>query len=133
MPVGKSPKILIADRNRHVRDFLRREFMAAGYPVEVAKNGQEVLHRIDAGWEPDLIILDPEAPYLVELAVLARLRERYPHLPIVIFGHCRHQTIGNRICALISPPKPASRCIPPPFGKHCPKALFPQIPRHGSP
>jgi DNA-binding NtrC family response regulator len=82
--MGKSPKILIADRNRHVRDFLRREFMAAGYLVEVAKDGHEVLHLIDAGWGPDLIILDPEAPYLVELAVLLRLRERYPHLPIVI-------------------------------------------------
>ena len=77
-------KILITDRNRHVRDLLRREFAAAGYLVQAAKDGQEVLRLIEAAWEPDLIILDPEVPYLVELAVLERLRERYPYLPVVI-------------------------------------------------
>ncbi len=78
-------KILIADRNRNVRALLRREFAAAGYLVIVAKNGQEVLN-ISTEEAPDLFILDSELPFLAELAVLKRLRERYPRLPVVIYS-----------------------------------------------
>ncbi|MBU1398308.1 MAG: response regulator, partial [Proteobacteria bacterium] len=58
----KMIKILIADRNSNVREFLRREMMAEGYSVELAENGREVLkwayHREPA----DLLILDPDLP-----------------------------------------------------------------------
>lgn len=76
-------KILIADRNRHVRDLLHREFAAAGYRVRVAKTGQEVLSICNEE-APDLFILDSELPFLAELAVLRQLRERYPRIPVVI-------------------------------------------------
>ena len=77
-------KILIADRNRHVRDLLRRELTAEGYQVEVAKDGREVLSRIDGDDPPQLLILDLEIPYLDEAEVLARLQDRQPPLPVVI-------------------------------------------------
>jgi len=80
----KSPKILIADRNRHVRDLLRREFTAAGYQVQLAKDAHEVLTLINGTPPPHLLILDSELPFLAELAVLKRLRERYPRIPVVI-------------------------------------------------
>jgi len=82
--VAKSCKILIADRNRHVRDFLRRELSAEGYQVEVAKDGREVLERIDGDDPPQLLILDLEIPYLDEPEVWARLKDRQPPLPVVI-------------------------------------------------
>ena len=50
--MAKTCKILIADRNRHVRDFLRRELGAEGYQVEVARDGREVLGRIMAMIRP---------------------------------------------------------------------------------
>ncbi|MGB8992700.1 MAG: response regulator [Desulfobaccales bacterium] len=77
-------KILIADRNRHVRDLLRRELTAEGYQVEVAKDGREVLSRIDGDDPPQLLILDLEIPYLDEPEVWARLQDRQPPLPVVI-------------------------------------------------
>ena len=77
-------KILIADRNRHVRDLLRRELTAEGYQVEVAKDGREVLNRIDSDDPPQLLILDLEIPYLDEPEVWARLQDRQPPLPVVI-------------------------------------------------
>ena len=82
--VAKSWKILIADRNRHVRDFLRRELSAEGYQVEVARDGREVLGRINDEDPPHLLILDLEIPYLDELEVWARLKDRQPPLPVVI-------------------------------------------------
>ena len=77
-------KILIADRNRHVRDFLRRELSAEGYQVEVARDGREVLGRINGEDPPHLLILDLEIPYLDEPEVWSRLKDRQPALPVVI-------------------------------------------------
>ena len=82
--VANGCKILIADRNRHVRDFLRRELIAEGYQVEVARDGREVLNRIDGEAPPHLLILDLEIPYLDESEVWARLKDRQPPLPVVI-------------------------------------------------
>jgi len=76
--------ILIADRNRHVREFLRREFMAEGYRVLVAKDGREVLMITEGAEPPDLLILDLDIPYISGLTILDRLCDRNPLLPIVI-------------------------------------------------
>jgi len=75
--------ILIADRNRHVREFLRRELISEGYRVEVAKDDKELLNIIDLE-APDLLILDLEVPSGGGLAVLQRLQHRVPPLPVVI-------------------------------------------------
>ena len=77
-------KILIADRNRHVRDFLRRELTAEGYQVEVARDGREILSRINGSDPPHLLILDLEIPYLDEPEVWDRLKACQPPLPLVI-------------------------------------------------
>ncbi len=83
--MAKSPcKILIADRNRHVREFLRRELTAEGYLVEVARDGPELLSKINGDDPPHLLILDLEIPYLDELQVWARLKDCQPPLPVVI-------------------------------------------------
>jgi len=81
--MGSSFQILIADRNRHVREFLRRELISEGYLVQVAKDDKELLSIID-GEVPDLLILDLEIPYGGGLAVLQRLKDRNPPLPVVI-------------------------------------------------
>ncbi len=79
----KKIKILIADRNSNVREFLRREMMAEGYSVELAENGREVLkwayHREPA----DLLILDPDLPDAEESLLLKKLRQRIPYLPVI--------------------------------------------------
>lgn len=82
--MGQPFKILIADRNRHVREFLRRELTADGYRVEVAKDGHEVLQHLNGEEPPKLLILDLEIPYLAELEVLAQLNEHQPPVPVVV-------------------------------------------------
>ena len=77
-------KILIADRNRHVREFLRRELSAEGYQVEVARDGRELLNLLCGDDPPHLLILDLEIPYLDELEIWARPKDRQPPLPVVI-------------------------------------------------
>lgn len=82
--VNTPGKILIADRNRHVREFLRRELLAEGYLVDAARDGREVLEMLNGRNPPDLLILDLDLPYLMELGVLELLQERLPALPVVI-------------------------------------------------
>lgn len=76
--------ILIADRNPHIREFLKREMMAEGYQVRLARNGREVLRWV---YHPDplhLLILDPDLPDAGEVPVLEKLNDRIPTLPVVV-------------------------------------------------
>lgn len=79
-------RILIADRNRHVREFLRREFREDGFRAQVAKDVPEILMMIDVQDPPDLLILDLEAPDGDPLEILERLHAREPPLPVVIYS-----------------------------------------------
>ena len=81
--MGDAFSILIADRNRHVREFLRRELISEGYRVQVAKDDREVWTAITRE-PPDLLILDLEIPYGGGLNILVRLQEHEPPLPVVI-------------------------------------------------
>jgi len=76
--------LLIADRNRHVRDFLRREFIADGYAVDLAKDDRELLSLIEADEPPDLLIVDLEMPCSGGPEALETLLARNPRLPVVI-------------------------------------------------
>lgn len=77
-------RILIADRNRHVREFLRREFREAGYSVQIARDGKEILMMLDVNEPPDILILDLEIPLLDGLEIVEVLHERVPPLPVVV-------------------------------------------------
>ena len=90
-------KILIADRNSHVREFLRREMLAEGYSVELAENGREVLkwayHREPA----DLLILDPDLPDAEESLLLKKLKQRIPYIPVIFHTYFSEYMIASKI------------------------------------
>jgi DNA-binding NtrC family response regulator len=77
---------LIADRNRHVREYIRREMMAEGYDILLAASGQEVLKRVYKPEPPDLLILDPDLSDSEGLPLLEKIEDRIPSLPVVIHG-----------------------------------------------
>lgn len=76
--------ILIADRNPHVREFLRREMAAAGYRILLADKGRDVVKRVYQHEPVDLLIIDPDLPDVEESAVLKKIRNRIPSLPVVV-------------------------------------------------
>lgn len=84
--VKAEPTILISDRNRHVREFLKREMTAEGYRVRLAKNAQEVMYWAYQPERLDLIILDLDLPDAGELGLLEKLENRIPALPVVVHG-----------------------------------------------
>lgn len=91
--------ILVADRNGHVREFLKREMMAEGYHVRLAKSGREVLELIYQPEPLDLLILDLDLPDVSESAILEKLNDRIPSLPVVVHtllsDYANHPAIQN--------------------------------------
>jgi len=76
--------ILIADRNPHVRELLKREMITEGYKVLLAENGRDVLKWSYDSDALDLLILDPDLPDIGESALFSQLADRIPALPMVI-------------------------------------------------
>ena len=76
--------ILIADRNPHVRSFLKRELEAEGYRVRLAENGFQVLNLVYERVPLDLLILDPDLPDTDCTSLLEKVHDRIPPLPTII-------------------------------------------------
>jgi DNA-binding NtrC family response regulator len=82
--VIKRYRVLIADKNPRIRDYLKREFTMAGYTVRLAESSEELLKLIYGPFRLDLLIIDPDLPD-VDVAVLSKkLQDRVPQLPVVL-------------------------------------------------
>jgi CheY-like chemotaxis protein len=82
-----------------------------GLRVEPVSNGEDALQMIAKG-DYDIVFLDENMPGLSGLETLARLKERNPHLPVVMITkseeeHLMEEAIGSRIADyLIKPVNP---------------------------
>ena len=83
-PLEEGYNILIADRNPHVRELLRREITLEGYRVKLAKTGLEVINCVYNQDHLDLLILDPDLPDTDESFLFKKLGERIPPLPVMV-------------------------------------------------
>ena len=83
-PMDREFTILIADRNPHVREFLKREMMAEGYQVRLAKSGREVLKWVYHNEPLDLLILDYDLPDIGGETVMKKVEDRIPTIPVVV-------------------------------------------------
>ncbi len=76
-------RILIVDDEENIRFLYKEELEDEGFTVDLAKNGEEALEKVDH-FQPDLITLDIKMPGLNGLEVLKRIREQKRNLPIVL-------------------------------------------------
>lgn len=76
-------RILVTDRNRHVRAFLRRELSQEGYDILEAGDCREVQNILLSPVAVDLLVLDPDIALQSQRHLLRTLKERYPLLRIV--------------------------------------------------
>ncbi|HNQ92732.1 MAG TPA: response regulator [Alphaproteobacteria bacterium] len=83
MPNAK--KILVVEDERELCSILYDDLSSRGYSVDLARNGQEGLEKLQMT-EPDLIICDRAMPVMSGYQMLERIRGSYPqykHLPII--------------------------------------------------
>jgi DNA-binding response OmpR family regulator len=76
--------ILIADKNKNVRQFLRRELSAEGYEVAVAEDVERILAETEREDGVDLLIFDLEMPDADSSKIFEKARERRRPLPIIV-------------------------------------------------
>jgi DNA-binding response OmpR family regulator len=98
-------RVLIAEDDNAMRGMLEAALGRAGFEVETATNGTDLLVRLDAAQTvnrtPQLIVSDICMPGLTGLDVLSRVRQRFPDLPVILitaFGdantHRRARALG---------------------------------------
>lgn len=98
-------RVLLADDDDAMRGMLESALLRAGFEVECASNGAELLARLDAADRdsraPELIVSDICMPGLTGLDVLTRVRQRFPMVPVILitaFGdaltHRRAHALG---------------------------------------
>src|SRR5450756_1467230 len=80
----RAPRILLVDDDSNLRVVLAEQLRDDGFEVSTARDAQEALHRLDAGW-PDLILLDLMMPKVDGLA-LAREIKAAADLPIIVLS-----------------------------------------------
>lgn len=80
-------KILISDRNKNVREYLKREMRIDGYDIELAKNAGEILDRIRHDDSISLLILDPDLPDLDYESLIQTLIEMTAKLPVILHSY----------------------------------------------
>lgn len=84
---GAPARVLIADDNADMREYLARLLRSAGYDVDVVTDGQEALERVRVDL-PDLVISDVMMPRLDGLALLRTLRNdaRTAAVPVLLLS-----------------------------------------------
>jgi len=80
----RKQRILLVDDDPNLLVVLADQLRRDGYDVTTARDGQEALRRLDAGW-PDLILLDLMMPKVDGLA-LAREIKAAADLPIIVLS-----------------------------------------------
>jgi len=82
--VNGRPEILIADDERLIRNAYREFFIANGFDVRVAKNGEDALAQFRTK-RPDAILLDVTMPSLNGIAVCEEIRKIDRAVPVLFF------------------------------------------------
>jgi two-component system, OmpR family, response regulator MprA len=91
-------KILVVDDERAVRESLRRALELEGYEIELAGDGVEALSVLEAGGDPDAMILDVLMPGMDGLEVCRRLRKSGSSLPVLMLT--ARVEVENRVAGL---------------------------------
>jgi two-component system, OmpR family, response regulator len=90
-------RVLVAEDDQVIADFVSRGLREAGYAVDVAATGPEALKQaLEGGY--DAAVMDVMLPELDGLAVIEQLRARRQQMPVLILS-ARH-TVDDRVKGL---------------------------------
>jgi PAS domain S-box-containing protein len=84
---GTPARVLVADDNADMRDYLTRLLRTAGYDVDVVTDGRQALERVRADL-PDLVVSDVMMPRMDGLELVAALRTdpRTAAVPVLLLS-----------------------------------------------
>jgi len=80
----RTPRALVVDDAEGMRAYLATLFEARGFEVDTCDDGGRALSLLENGADPDVILLDVMMPGTDGLAALARIRETWPEVPVLM-------------------------------------------------
>ena len=90
-------RVLVAEDDQVIADFVSQGLREAGYAVDVADTGTEALRKaLDGGY--DVAVMDVMLPELDGLSVIEQLRAKKQQMPVLILS-ARH-TVDDRVKGL---------------------------------
>ncbi len=92
--MADTKQILVVDDEAIILETVRAILEDEGFEVETVEDGESALRFIDDATRlPDLILLDIWLPGMDGLEVLEKIKEQWPHIPVVIMsGHGNVET-----------------------------------------
>lgn len=82
VPTPRARKVLFVEDEASLRKSYER-FFTGRYAMAYAQNGAEALQRL-SDFDPDVLVLDMRLPDTDGIALLQRIRETRPHIPVVV-------------------------------------------------
>src|SRR5678815_3098489 len=90
-------RVLVAEDDQVIADFVSQGLREAGYAVDVAATGTDALRKaLDGGY--DAAVMDVMLPELDGLSVIEQLRAKKRQMPVLILS-ARH-TVDDRVKGL---------------------------------
>ena len=77
-------KVLLVDDDELIQSSMQTILEVLGHSVTTSSSGEEALARLEAGYGPDLVILDMNMPGLGGIGTLPRLRALRPKVPVLL-------------------------------------------------
>jgi CheY-like chemotaxis protein len=77
-------KVLLVDDDELMQSSMQAILGALGHTLSIASRGEEALAKVEAGFEPELVILDMNMPGLGGVGTLPRLRNLRPKVPVLL-------------------------------------------------
>jgi two-component system, NtrC family, response regulator AtoC len=79
-----APCVLVVDDERLLRWSVAETLFARGYHIAEATDGRTAMQELGDGDSTDLVLLDLRLPDVSDLRLLARIREKSPHVPVIL-------------------------------------------------
>jgi len=80
------PTVLIVDDDERLREYMRTNLELEGYSVLDAGSAEEGMRVLEAGQQPQLILLDVMMPHTDGWEMLQRIQERHGAIPVIMFS-----------------------------------------------
>ena len=94
-------RVLIAEDDSAVREFVSRVLAHGGHDVATASDGLEALNLLD-GESFDLLLTDIVMPNLDGIALALKVAKDYPHMPVLLMtGYAAERQRAHNLDVLI--------------------------------
>jgi CheY-like chemotaxis protein len=96
MKMSTMNRILLVDDEKVIRDCLSEMLSLMGFEVAVSSSGDEALNILHTR-SFDLVLTDLEMPYIDGWTLALRIKEQWPHIPVVLITAAEKNYVMERI------------------------------------